>query len=162
MNRRVAVTGMSGVTALGNDWPTIRARLLEGRTGIKRMNDWDRYSGLNTRLAAPVDNRLFFAGEACSEISYSTAHGALITGRAAANETPIGYVPTPGSMTLDGLNISRGAIDELLKVDPNDWAEELDATGKFFDKFGKRLPEEIRTEHDALAERLQRVSVAPK
>jgi len=85
-----------------------------------------------------------------------------IEGRAAANETPIGYVPTPGSMTLDGLNISRGAIDELLKVDPNDWAEELDATGKFFDKFGKRLPEEIRTEHDALAERLQRVSVAPK
>ena len=55
MNRRVAVTGMSGVTALGNDWPTIRARLLEGRTGIKRMNDWDRYSGLNTRLAAPVE-----------------------------------------------------------------------------------------------------------
>jgi phosphoenolpyruvate carboxykinase (GTP) len=85
-----------------------------------------------------------------------------IEGRAAANETPIGYVPTPGSMTLDGLNISRGAIDELLKVDPNDWAEELDATGKFFDKFGKRLPEEIHTEHDALAERLQRVSVAPK
>jgi 3-oxoacyl-[acyl-carrier-protein] synthase II len=55
VNRRVAVTGMSGVTALGNDWPTIRARLLEGRTGIKRMNDWDRYSGLNTRLAAPVE-----------------------------------------------------------------------------------------------------------
>jgi phosphoenolpyruvate carboxykinase (GTP) len=85
-----------------------------------------------------------------------------IEGRAAANDTPIGYVPTPGSLTLDGVDISRSAIDELLKVDSNDWAEELEATGKFFDKFGNRLPEEIRAEHSALAERLQRVSVAPK
>jgi phosphoenolpyruvate carboxykinase (GTP) len=65
-------------------------------------------------------------------------------------------------LTLDGLNISRAAVDELLKVDPNDWVDELDATGKFFEKFGKRLPEEIRAEHNALGERLQRVSVAPK
>ena len=85
-----------------------------------------------------------------------------IEGRAAANDTPIGYVPTADSLTLDGLNISRAAIDELLKVDSNDWAEELDSTGKFFEKFGKRLPEEIRAEHNSLAERLQRVSVAPK
>jgi phosphoenolpyruvate carboxykinase (GTP) len=85
-----------------------------------------------------------------------------IEGRAGANDTPIGYVPTPDSLTLDGLNISRAAIDELLKVDSNDWAEELDSTGKFFEKFGKRLPEEIRAEHNSLAERLQRVSVAPK
>jgi monoamine oxidase len=35
-------------------------------------------------LAAPVDNRLFFAGEACSKDSYSTAHGAFFTGIAAA------------------------------------------------------------------------------
>jgi monoamine oxidase len=31
-------------------------------------------------LAAPVDNRLFFAGEACSEAFFSTVHGAWITG----------------------------------------------------------------------------------
>lgn len=85
-----------------------------------------------------------------------------IEGRAAANDTPIGFVPTPESLDLDGLNISRAALDELLRIDPNDWAEELDATGKFFEKFGKRIPEEIRTEHKALAERLQRVSVGPK
>jgi monoamine oxidase len=35
-------------------------------------------------LAAPVDNRLFFAGEACSTHDYSTAHGAYRTGIAAA------------------------------------------------------------------------------
>jgi monoamine oxidase len=37
-------------------------------------------------LAAPVNNRLFFAGEACSRHDYSTAHGAYRTGRAAADQ----------------------------------------------------------------------------
>ncbi|MGZ9080773.1 MAG: flavin monoamine oxidase family protein [Rhodoplanes sp.] len=37
-------------------------------------------------LAAPVDNRLFFAGEACSPEDYSTAHGAYFTGVAAADQ----------------------------------------------------------------------------
>ena len=36
------------------------------------------------RLAEPVDDRLFFAGEACSENDFSTAHGALASGVAAA------------------------------------------------------------------------------
>jgi monoamine oxidase len=35
-------------------------------------------------LAAPVDDRLFFAGEACSPNFFSTAHGAFISGVAAA------------------------------------------------------------------------------
>lgn len=52
--RRVVVTGMQGVTALGNDWPTIRAALAEGRTGVRHMAEWDRFTGINTRLAAPV------------------------------------------------------------------------------------------------------------
>lgn len=35
-------------------------------------------------LAAPIDGRLFFAGEACSAHDFSTAHGAYLTGVAAA------------------------------------------------------------------------------
>jgi len=52
--RRVVVTGMGGVTALGEDWPTIRANFAAGRTGIRFMEDWNRYPEINTRLAAPV------------------------------------------------------------------------------------------------------------
>ena len=85
-----------------------------------------------------------------------------IEGRASATETPIGDVPTPGSLDLDGLSISRQVLDELLSVNPNDWVEEVAATGKFFEKFGNRLPDEIRTEHKYLADRLQRSSVATK
>jgi monoamine oxidase len=39
-----------------------------------------------TILAAPVDDRLFFAGEACSIHDFSTAHGGWITGIAAASQ----------------------------------------------------------------------------
>jgi phosphoenolpyruvate carboxykinase (GTP) len=85
-----------------------------------------------------------------------------IEGRAEATETPIGYVPTPSSLTLDGLSISRESIDELLRVDPADWVVEEEATGEFFEKFGSRLPEEIRQEHRELASRLQRTTVATK
>jgi monoamine oxidase len=37
-------------------------------------------------LAAPVDERVFFAGEACSRSRYSTAHGAFETGYDAAEQ----------------------------------------------------------------------------
>ncbi len=37
-------------------------------------------------LAAPVDGRLFFAGEACSKGDFSTAHGGWFTGTAAADQ----------------------------------------------------------------------------
>jgi 3-oxoacyl-[acyl-carrier-protein] synthase II len=54
VNRRVVVTGMGGVTALGEDWPTIRGCFARGETGVRRMPEWDFYHGLNTRLAAPI------------------------------------------------------------------------------------------------------------
>ena len=52
--RRVAVTGMSGITALGQDWATIAAALRAGRTGIRRMEDYAKIDGLMTQLAGPV------------------------------------------------------------------------------------------------------------
>ncbi|MCA1855376.1 beta-ketoacyl-ACP synthase [Massilia oculi] len=52
--RRVVVTGMAGISPLGNDWPTIRARLGEYRNAIVRMEDWAGYEGLNTQLGAPA------------------------------------------------------------------------------------------------------------
>lgn len=41
-------------------------------------------AGQRAVLAAPVDDRLFFAGEACSTHDFSTAHGAFETGVGAA------------------------------------------------------------------------------
>ena len=85
-----------------------------------------------------------------------------IEGRAKATETPIGYVPAPGSLTLDGLDISADTMEQLLRVDTNVWADEHEGIGKFFEKFGKRLPEELRQEQEKLGQRLQHVAVAQK
>jgi len=43
-------------------------------------------AGCRPQLAAPVDDRLFFAGEACSTHDFSTAHGGYLTGIAAADQ----------------------------------------------------------------------------
>lgn len=52
--KRVVVTGVGGITALGKDWSSIRSNLEAGRSGVRRMSEWDQYEGLLTRLAAPV------------------------------------------------------------------------------------------------------------
>jgi 3-oxoacyl-[acyl-carrier-protein] synthase II len=54
MSRRVAVTGMAGISPLGNDWAGIRVRLSSYRNAITRMPEWADYDGLNTQLAAPA------------------------------------------------------------------------------------------------------------
>lgn len=54
MSRRVAVTGMAGISPIGNDWSTIRTRLGEYRNAITRMQEWADYEGLNTQLGAPA------------------------------------------------------------------------------------------------------------
>ncbi len=55
MTNRVVVTGMGGVTSLGERWEDISANMRAGKTGIRRMESWDFYDGLNTRLAGPVE-----------------------------------------------------------------------------------------------------------
>ncbi len=78
-----------------------------------------------------------------------------VEGRGSSQETPIGHVPTRSALTLDGLNIATGTVEELLRVDPEDWEQELVDSKEFFQKFGERLPREIRDEHEKLSGRLE-------
>ncbi|SFA70648.1 3-oxoacyl-[acyl-carrier-protein] synthase II [Collimonas sp. OK607] len=52
--RRVVVTGMAGISPIGNDWNSIRAHLGSYRNAIVRMEEWAGYDGLNTQLGAPA------------------------------------------------------------------------------------------------------------
>jgi 3-oxoacyl-[acyl-carrier-protein] synthase II len=54
--RRVVVTGMAGITALGDSWATIEARLRLRQNVVRRMSEWDCFDSLNTRLGAPIDD----------------------------------------------------------------------------------------------------------
>jgi 3-oxoacyl-[acyl-carrier-protein] synthase II len=55
MKKRVVVTGGAVVSALGNEWPAILDKLKSGENCVRYMADWEKFSQMNTRLAAPVD-----------------------------------------------------------------------------------------------------------
>jgi phosphoenolpyruvate carboxykinase (GTP) len=80
-----------------------------------------------------------------------------VEGRGAAQETPIGYVPAKRGLTLDGIKISDEAVNELLRVNPEDWELEMEDSRQFLAKFGRRLPQQVSEEHEKLARRFQRV-----
>ncbi|EGQ7946379.1 beta-ketoacyl-ACP synthase [Vibrio parahaemolyticus] len=54
MNRRVVVTGMSGVTAFGNNWQSVEPKLRDCQNATQYMPSYEQYDGLNTKLAAPI------------------------------------------------------------------------------------------------------------
>lgn len=51
---RVVVTGMGGLCALGDQWDQIEAAFDAGRNAVRYMPHWNRYTDMNTRLAAPL------------------------------------------------------------------------------------------------------------
>jgi 3-oxoacyl-[acyl-carrier-protein] synthase II len=54
MNHRVVVTGMAGISPLGNDWTSIRQHLGSYKNAVVRMDNWADYEGLNTQLGVPA------------------------------------------------------------------------------------------------------------
>jgi phosphoenolpyruvate carboxykinase (GTP) len=75
-------------------------------------------------------------------------------GHGTAVESPIGMLPTPQSIDTDGLNVDAAAMAELLAVSPDDWRADAAGIGEFFEKFGARLPAEMRRQREALLQRL--------
>jgi phosphoenolpyruvate carboxykinase (GTP) len=73
-------------------------------------------------------------------------------GQAEAAKTPIGYVPEPEHLSIDGLD--RAAVAEALSVDLDEARAELDQTQAHLARFGDRLPQVIRDQFEALKERL--------
>jgi phosphoenolpyruvate carboxykinase (GTP) len=77
-------------------------------------------------------------------------------GRADAVETPIGLVPPAGAGGIDteGLDLGKAEMERLLAVDPAEWREQLPAITEHYEKFGDRLPEELRQQLAELERRL--------
>ncbi|HSO95805.1 MAG TPA: phosphoenolpyruvate carboxykinase (GTP) [Acidimicrobiia bacterium] len=78
-----------------------------------------------------------------------------LDGEAGAVETPIGAVPRPEDLDLDGLPADAAAqVGAALTVDPEAWRAELPTIREHFDRFGDRLPTALRDELTALERRL--------
>jgi phosphoenolpyruvate carboxykinase (GTP) len=69
-------------------------------------------------------------------------------------ETPIGVVPTPDDLYLDGLDASPEQVAAALVVDSQQWKAECQGIREHFAKFGDHLPAALVEELDALEERL--------
>jgi phosphoenolpyruvate carboxykinase (GTP) len=75
-------------------------------------------------------------------------------GRAAAVETPVGYVPVPDSLDVTGVDVPAEDLERVLRVDADEWREELPQIDEWFGRIGDRLPTGMRDELDALRLRL--------
>jgi phosphoenolpyruvate carboxykinase (GTP) len=80
-----------------------------------------------------------------------------IHGEGKAQETPVGYVPTPDALDLEGLELPRATLEQLLRVDAADYEREWEDQRPFFAQFGDHLPAAIAEEHAGLKQRLARV-----
>lgn len=76
-------------------------------------------------------------------------------GDGGAVETPIGRVPAPGALDVADLGLAAHSLETLLSVPREDWLTEAADRGLFLDRFGDKLPVEIRQENLDLQSRLR-------
>jgi phosphoenolpyruvate carboxykinase (GTP) len=76
-------------------------------------------------------------------------------GEGEAAETPIGLVPTEDALDLRGVDVTPEQMRALLNVDADEWRKEIPLIREFFEKFGDRLPAELREALDGLEARIE-------
>lgn len=157
--RRVAVTGMAGLSPIGNDWPTVAENLKAGRTGIRAFEEWRAFSGLNCWLGAPVDfqvpghyprkmrramGRVSLLGVRATELALEQAgllgDAVLRSGRAGVSHGS--SVGSPESILefgrmLDAVSTDSIGANSYIKMMPHTTAA---AIGMFFGLTGRLLP----------------------
>ena len=77
-------------------------------------------------------------------------------GKADAVETPIGYVPHAEDINLEGLNdFDLATLKSILEIDKDLWASEAEGIAEFYQKFGDKLPQELKDQLAGLQARLK-------
>ena len=72
-----------------------------------------------------------------------------------ADLTPIGYVPKPEDINIEGLDgVTVDTIRDLLSVDVESWKADCENIKAFYEQIGDRVPAELREELNALVARL--------
>ena len=77
-----------------------------------------------------------------------------VEGTGKAKETPIGYLPTEDAIDLEGCEVTKEDMAELLKVDKEGWLKEIESIGENYAKFGSHLPAALAAQLDELRARL--------
>ncbi|MGH8987638.1 MAG: phosphoenolpyruvate carboxykinase domain-containing protein, partial [Acidimicrobiales bacterium] len=77
-----------------------------------------------------------------------------VTGRGEAVETPIGLVPAAGAIDIEGVDVAKEDMEELLTVDRDEWRAEVPLIREHFARFGDHLPKALAAALDDLERRL--------
>lgn len=78
-----------------------------------------------------------------------------VAGKAQGIDTPIGVVPAPGELNIDGLTVKPDVLAELLHVDLEGWSEELRAIDLYLSGFGERMPAQLKAERERVSDALE-------
>ena len=67
-------------------------------------------------------------------------------GTAQAVDTPLGYLPRPEDISLEGLEdeVSPETLKDLLTVEPAQWKDEVAGIKTHYEKFGDKLPRQLK------------------
>jgi phosphoenolpyruvate carboxykinase (GTP) len=74
--------------------------------------------------------------------------------RVGGQETLLGWVPKAGDLDLSGLDIPSEMVDEATSINAQEWKEELQSQGEFFELLGKHAPEAMQLQRKLLLARL--------
>jgi len=77
-----------------------------------------------------------------------------VSGRGNAVHTPIGFMPTPDAIDIDGLDVPTMDMEELLTVNKDEWNKEIASVKEYYAGFGDKLPAELTAQLAALEERM--------
>ena len=73
-----------------------------------------------------------------------------IEGSGDAIETPLGFAPSPGSIDVDGLDVTPADMAAAVHVDTTEWQSELPLIDEWFKTIGPKLPIEMGVELEKL------------
>lgn len=76
------------------------------------------------------------------------------SGKGKAVQTPIGFMPTADAIDVEGLDVSAHDMEELLKVNKEEWLAEVESIKVHYANFGEKLPKELHDQLAALEARL--------
>lgn len=79
-----------------------------------------------------------------------------ISGKAQADISPIGALPVKNSLDITGLNLPPNALEQLFRVDKDEWLQEANGMKEYLSIFGNTLPRPITDELNQMKERLSR------
>jgi phosphoenolpyruvate carboxykinase (GTP) len=67
----------------------------------------------------------------------------------------VGIVPRAGELNTSGIDVDQSTLDELLEIDQEAWAKEVESIKEFFEEFGQRMPKQLFDELAKLETRIK-------